>query len=163
MKVGVGLGANLGDREGALREAVAWLRSLDPGVKVSGFYESEPMDCPEGSPRFVNAVAELEFEGDLEDLLGRMQGWERAMGRPEVRERNAPRPLDMDLLYAEDRVMVTENLILPHPRLGERVFVLQPLAEICPERVIPGLGGRTVVELLQELVGKGERLCRRIG
>ncbi|GAB4241818.1 MAG: 2-amino-4-hydroxy-6-hydroxymethyldihydropteridine diphosphokinase [Candidatus Methylacidiphilales bacterium] len=161
MKMGIGLGANLGDRVGAVKAAIDWLRVLDPEARLSGLYESEPEDCPEGSPRFVNAAAEIEFEDRPEVLLERMQNVEREMGRPEVRGRNAPRPLDMDLLYAEDTIMVSEHLILPHPRMVERVFVLQPLVEICPERVIPGTG-RTVAMVLAGLLERGGKLCRRI-
>lgn len=162
MKMGIGLGANLGDRVGAVLAAMDCLRGLDPGARFSALYESEPEDCPPGSPPFVNAAAEIEFDDQPEFLLERMQQMEQEMGRPKVRGRNAPRPLDMDLLYAEDRVMATERLILPHPRMMERVFVLQPLAEICPERVIPGTG-RTVAELFAGLIEKGGRRCRRIG
>jgi 2-amino-4-hydroxy-6-hydroxymethyldihydropteridine diphosphokinase len=162
MRVGIALGSNLGDRGAGLLAGFGLLKALDSGVIVSGIYESDPVDCPEGSPPFLNAVAEMEFGGDLCELLDRLQGMERKLGRAEVRERNAPRPLDLDILYADDLVLREERLILPHPRMAERTFVLQPLAEIAPGRVLPGFD-RDVTRLLEDLLLKGATPCRRIG
>lgn len=161
MQLGIGLGSNLGNRLVTLHAAFDWLRSLDPVARFSKIYESIPLDCPEGSPLFLNAAAEIEFPGQPEELLTLIQAQERTFGRPDLRPRNAPRPLDMDLLYAEDRVVNTERLVLPHPRLTSRVFVLQPLDDLCPDRIIPGTG-RTVRQLLADLLAQGEPPCRPV-
>lgn len=150
MRIGVALGSNLGDAARELRSAVAFLETIDPGLRVSSIYSSAPVDCPPGSGDFLNAVAELEWEGDLSGLLDRFQAHEKAAGRPETREVNAPRPIDLDLLYADQTVCRTPRLILPHPRLQDRLFVLMPLAEIAPDLVLPGFD-RPVKTLLDEL------------
>ena len=162
MRVGIGLGSNLGTRYEELASARSWLRSLDPGTRFSGVYETEAVDCPQGSPGFLNQAAEISWNGSLSGLLALGQEYERSRGRKTVRGRNQPRPLDLDLLYADGKEVRTERLRLPHPRLGMRRFVLEPLAEICPERRIPGLAG-TVGETAVWLRTKGGQSCRRIG
>ena len=160
MRVGIALGSNLGNREEELAAARNWLRSLDPGARFSAVYETDPVDCPEGSPRFANQVGEILWGGALEGLLDLTQAYERSRGRKGVRARNQARVLDLDLLYAENLQVRTARLRLPHPRMGARRFVMEPLAEICPERKIPGLPG-TVRETAGWL-RKGA-MCRRIG
>lgn len=162
IRVGFGLGSNLGDRGRAIREAFSFLEKCGSGLVRSSLYESDPVDCPPGSPMFLNAAAELSYRGDLLDLLEACQGFERDQGRPELRASNAPRPVDVDLLYADDRVLNGPRLTLPHPRLQMRAFVLQPLMEICPDRVIPGLE-RRVRDLWQDFLQGGEnQVCRKI-
>lgn len=130
-RVGISLGSNLGDRLGNLREAAAKLRDISRSeVIASSVYETEPVDCPEGSPGFYNAV--LEFTTDLSPvaLLDFTQRIESEAGRPETREVNSPRPIDVDLLFYGDTILESERLTLPHPRMFEREFVLRPLFEI---------------------------------
>lgn len=160
MEAAVGLGSNQGDRFGHLRAGIAFLKTLatDRRVEVSSLYETAPVDCPPGSADFINAVVVFQTDGSPEDLLARMLAFEWERGRPEHRARNAPRPLDMDLLYYGDIVRVTPALILPHPRLASRRFVLQPLCDLRPELVLPGQGS-TVKELLAALPEQGIVRC----
>lgn len=151
MRAGIALGSNLGDRHAAIAGAIDAIRSFAaPPVLVSGFHETEPVDCPPGSPPFVNAAMEIGFSGDPLDLLDRLQGVERAAGRPDHRPKNAPRAVDLDVLYCDDLVLNHPRLILPHPLMITRAFVLAPLAEIAPERLLPGQS-QTVAELLDAL------------
>jgi len=162
MRVGIALGSNLGTRTEELVLARIWLRSLDAGARFSGVFETTAVDCPPGSPGFLNQAAEISWRGSLFSLLDLCQAYERSRGRKTVRGRNQPRALDLDLLYTGRREVRTERLRLPHPRLGMRRFVMEPLAEICPERRIPGLAG-TVGETAGWLRSKGGESCRRIG
>jgi 2-amino-4-hydroxy-6-hydroxymethyldihydropteridine diphosphokinase len=138
-RVFVGLGANLGDAAGTLRQAVEMLRAR-PDVQVvalSSLYRSAPVDA--GGPDYVNAVAELRTVLAPEDLLAVLLQIEQQHGR-ERPYRHAPRTLDLDLLLYGDRLLDTPSLTLPHPRMHLRAFVLEPLAELAPDLKIPGLG-----------------------
>ena len=140
----VGLGANLGDREATIRAAVAQL----PGVvAVSPLRETDPVGVTD-QPQFLNGVAALETELSPRELLDVLLAVERRLGR-ERRERWGPRTIDLDLLLYGDEVIDEDGLTVPHPRLRERRFVLEPLADLAPKLVVPGLGG--VEELLAEL------------
>ena len=130
----VGIGANLGDARETVRHAMDDLDAL-PQTRVSArssLYRSAPVDA--GGPDFINAVAELRTELDPHALLAELQRLEAGAGR-ERPYRHAPRTLDLDLLRHGDAVLETAQLSLPHPRMGERAFVLLPLAEIAPEQV----------------------------
>ena len=162
MRVGIGLGSNLGTRTEEMASARVWLRSLDPGARFSGVFETEAVDCPPGSPVFLNQAAEICWTGSLHRLLDLLQEYERSRGRKTVRSRNQPRALDLDLLYADGKEVRTPRLHLPHPRMGQRRFVLEPLVEICPERRVPGLPG-TVAETAGWRRSRGGESCRRIG
>ncbi|SDD17266.1 2-amino-4-hydroxy-6-hydroxymethyldihydropteridinediphosphokinase [Variovorax sp. CF079] len=132
----VAIGANLGDARATVRQAMDDLAAL-PGTRVgarSSLYRSAPVDAL--GPDFINAVVELETELDPTALLVELQRLESGAGR-ERPYRNAPRTLDLDLLRHGEVVMDTAVLTLPHPRMGERAFVLVPLAEIAPEQVTP--------------------------
>jgi 2-amino-4-hydroxy-6-hydroxymethyldihydropteridine diphosphokinase len=145
----IGLGSNLGDRRATLEAALARLRPL----RASTVIETEPWGLRD-QPPFLNQVAEIETERAPRVLLASLQELEREFGRVR-RERWGPRTLDLDLLLFGDRAVREPGLEVPHPRLAERRFVLEGLAELCPDRSVPGLG-RTVRELL-EAVGAGGR------
>lgn len=137
---GIALGSNLGDREANLRRGVALLveRVHPTAIIAGGCYETAPVDCEPGTQAFLNSVIEIEAACTPEGLHTHLQAVEQAMGRPVVREKNSPRSLDLDLLYAGDFVSDDPVLIVPHPRLHLRRFVLQPLADIRPELILPG-------------------------
>ncbi|HEX4086578.1 MAG TPA: 2-amino-4-hydroxy-6-hydroxymethyldihydropteridine diphosphokinase [Chthoniobacteraceae bacterium] len=154
MRAGIAFGSNLGDRLRLLRQARACLLAcplLAPPVLASRIYLTTPVDCPPGSDSFFNAVLEAELTGAPGDLLRAMSACEEALGRAEERTaRNAPRSIDLDLLYAGDCAQSIGPLILPHPRMAQRRFVLAPLADIRPGLVLPGQH-RTIAELLDAL------------
>jgi 2-amino-4-hydroxy-6-hydroxymethyldihydropteridine diphosphokinase len=127
----LGLGSNLGDREAHLRAAVA---SLDEVVAVSGVYESDPVGGPAGQGRYLNAVVELETARTPRALLGECHRLEQAAGRQRA-VRWGPRTLDVDVLLVGDLVVAEDDLVVPHPRLWDRRFVLAPLAELAPSLV----------------------------
>jgi 2-amino-4-hydroxy-6-hydroxymethyldihydropteridine diphosphokinase len=130
----VGLGANLGNAQRALDEALEGLAQL-PGttlVRSSRHYRSAPVDA--GGPDYLNAVAQLETRLTAPELLARLQALEQAAGR-ERPYRNAPRTLDLDLLLYGDASVASATLTVPHPRWRERAFVLLPLQELAPQRV----------------------------
>ncbi|ODT34348.1 MAG: 2-amino-4-hydroxy-6-hydroxymethyldihydropteridine diphosphokinase [Lautropia sp. SCN 70-15] len=146
----IGLGANLGAREAALRGALAGMAAL-PGtrvLRVSSLYRSAPVDA--GGPDYLNAVAEIATTLPPLALLHALQALEQAAGR-ERPYRNAPRTLDLDILFYGDVHLESAALTLPHPRLHERAFVLLPLAELAPERVVPewlaGVAGQAIERL----------------
>ena len=149
-RAGIALGSNLGNRLANLQAARDCLREIatpgEPFLEASN-YQTEPLLCPPDSPIFYNSVVELAFTGDAFQLLELTQGIEKMLGRTGATERNAPRIIDVDLLYFGGEIIDTEALVLPHPRICERLFVLQPLAEIRPELVLPG-HTRSIAELL---------------
>ncbi|MGA0900726.1 MAG: 2-amino-4-hydroxy-6-hydroxymethyldihydropteridine diphosphokinase [Luteolibacter sp.] len=137
----IALGSNLGDRLANLRNACRHLETLAQPTgefRYSLVYQSVPRHCPPDSPDFLNAVVELEFDGDGLELLRKTRAIEQLLGRDRKGARNAARTLDLDLLYVGDEQCDTQDLTLPHPRIAERVFVLQPLVDIRPHMVLPG-------------------------
>jgi 2-amino-4-hydroxy-6-hydroxymethyldihydropteridine diphosphokinase len=141
------LGSNVGDRLANLQGAVDALQDT-PEVhlmSVSSIYETAPIDAPEGSPDFFNAIVLADTTLSVGMLLDRAQAIEAAFGR-ERAELNAPRTLDVDLIVVGDRLSHTEELTLPHPRAHERAFVLVPWLEVDEQAYIPGKG--KVSELL---------------
>jgi len=140
MLYGIAFGSNLGNRLENLRSGLRELlsRSQAKLVSASKVYETEPVDCPEGSSAYLNAVIELEAAQSPHELHRIMQGVETFLGRPERRDLNAPRQLDLDILFAGDLTIHDDRLTVPHPRLHLRRFVLQPLADVCPHLVLPG-------------------------
>jgi 2-amino-4-hydroxy-6-hydroxymethyldihydropteridine diphosphokinase len=124
-------------------------------LAVASLYETDPVDCPPGSPLFINTVMEVRSDLQPLDLLRLTQSIEAQLGRPQQREHHAPRPLDLDLLYAEGITLDHAELQLPHPRLQQRRFVLAPLAEIHPELILPG-HELMIKEHLQALPAEGQ-------
>ena len=147
----IALGSNLdsrfGDREANLREAVRRIGLLSEVRAVSSFYDTEPVGYVE-QPRFLNGAILLETELGPQELMRELLAVERAMGRERAGAvAKGPRVIDLDLLLYGDWVLWAEDLILPHPTMAERRFVLEPLAEIAPEWMHPVLGV-TVREML---------------
>lgn len=153
VRAGIALGSNLGDRLSHLRSAIAALRGiatpLEPFLQAP-IYQTEPLLCPPGSPDFLNTVVEFGYRGSALDLLAVAREIETRLGRNRSGRQNEPRIIDVDLLYLGDLVHDDPELQLPHPRIGERRFVLQPLAQIRPKLRLPG-HERTVSELLDGL------------
>jgi 2-amino-4-hydroxy-6-hydroxymethyldihydropteridine diphosphokinase len=152
VKVGFGLGSNIGDRLQHLQQAKNYLLSLSPEQwhVESPLYETLPVGCPPHSPRFFNAVLEIEFAGAPKTLLKKTQAYENAHGRDRDLPKNAARTIDIDILYFGEKEVVEKNLIIPHPGIAERRFVLLPLSTIRPEMIVKGTG-KTVRLLLREL------------
>ena len=148
----IGLGSNLGDPVAELRGAVSELESRGVEVKTrSSLYRTEPVDAP-NQAWYINAVAAIGFGGEPNELLEICLSVEAARGR-ERTARNEPRILDLDILLLEDVVLASEGLTIPHPRLHQRRFVLEPMVEIAPDTVHPGLR-KTMAELLNECSDK---------
>jgi 2-amino-4-hydroxy-6-hydroxymethyldihydropteridine diphosphokinase len=142
MLVFVGLGSNLLHPRRQLARAVRALARLPRTrvVSVSSNYVSAPLDCPDPQPEFVNAVAALVTTLPPLALLGRLHAIERRQRRATQRQRNAPRTLDLDLLLYGRARLHHPRLVVPHPRMDARAFVLRPLVEISPGVTIPGRG-----------------------
>ena len=136
----IGVGANLGEPEVQVRRAIAALAAI-PRTRLlaaSSLYRSPPLGYA-AQPDFVNAVAAIETELSAAALLGELLAIEARAGRTRDFP-NAPRTLDLDLLLYADRVIAEPGLLVPHPRMHERAFVLAPLAEIAPDAIVPGKG-----------------------
>jgi 2-amino-4-hydroxy-6-hydroxymethyldihydropteridine diphosphokinase len=159
MKVGLAFGSNLGDRLKHLREAKAYVLSLsNSGWHVaSPLYETEPLGCPPNSPKFFNAVVEIEFAGEPRKLLEKVLAYEVAHGRDRDLPKNAARTIDIDVLYFGDKEIAEPDLMVPHPRMAERRFVLLPLSTIEPDLMVKVVG-KTVRTLLRELRGSEEEV-----
>jgi len=158
MKVGPSLGSNVGDRLLHLQQAKRYLLSLSPEQwhRASPLYETEPVDCLPGVAKFLNAVLEIEFQGAPRTLLKKLLSYEKAHGRDRAAGPNAPRTIDLDVLYFGECEVLEEGLVIPHPRLAQRRFVLLPLSTICPDMLVKRTA-RTVQMLLRELpVGEGD-------
>jgi len=146
----IALGSNLGDSRQIILAAMGRLQNFsDHPILKSSLWGSSPVDCPPGSPKFVNAVVGLvPRKGETpESLLKKLQELEKEFGRSDGNILNEPRLLDLDLIVFGAETRITPDLILPHPRALVRRFVLQPLNEIAPDLTLPGQG-KTVAELL---------------
>jgi 2-amino-4-hydroxy-6-hydroxymethyldihydropteridine diphosphokinase len=137
----VGLGANLGERERTLRAAVDALAAEDgiEVVAVSTLRDTDPVGVGD-QPRYLNGVAELETTLTARELLEALLAVEQQFGRVRVPGEHGPRTLDLDLLLYGDEELSEPGLTVPHPRLHERMFVLEPLIELAPGLVVPGRG-----------------------
>jgi len=149
----VALGSNLGDSPRILREAMERLQALAAmSLRRSSLWGSAPVDCPPGSPPFVNAAVAMEPRlGETpESLLVKLQSLEREFGRQPKVMLNEPRPLDLDLIAYGDARRSASALVLPHPRAHLRRFVLEPLNEVAPDAMLPGQN-LSIRELLARL------------
>jgi 2-amino-4-hydroxy-6-hydroxymethyldihydropteridine diphosphokinase len=159
----VALGSNLGDSRKILLDAMARLQQFSTvPILKSSLWQTSPVDCPPGSPKFLNAVAALIPPADEtpESLLAKLQALEKEFGRQAKKIPNEPRPLDLDLIAFGNEIRPaapkrseggrSPDLVLPHPRAHTRRFVLQPLSEIAPDLVLPGQS-RTAAQLLAAL------------
>ncbi len=133
-RVAIALGSNLGNREAHIAAAIAELRQIaSPGEPFlnASLYDTEPQNCPPDSPRFLNTAVDFHYPGaDPLELLQQTQAIEKKLGREPHPIRNAPRIIDVDILLFGDVILDHPDLQLPHPRIHERPFVLNPLREI---------------------------------
>ncbi len=152
MRAFIGLGSNLGDRSSCLERAIGLLGRTE-GIRVVGvssFRETEPVGYLD-QPPFLNGAVALETDLPARELLDRLLAVERELGRERTGPRFGPRTIDLDLLLYGDQVIDEPGLTVPHPRLHERAFVLEPLVELDPELRLPD--GRLVRDLLSGLTG----------
>jgi GTP cyclohydrolase-4 len=150
------LGSNLGEREANLRQALTLLSLKVNLEEVSSIYETEPVGYRD-QPLFLNLVCRITTDLPPEELLHLAKDIETRMGRVPSRQINSPRPIDIDILFYNNKIMENQNLTIPHPRLQDRAFVLIPLTEIAPEFIHPKLG-KSIVQLANDVKGqKGVR------
>lgn len=137
----IGLGSNLGDSSSMIRRAIERLAGFSPVPLLrSSLWKTEPVNCPEGSPPFLNAVVGIQPHSDEtpESMLSKLLALEREFGRFPKQVANEPRVLDLDLIAFRNQTRDSPALRLPHPRAHSRRFVLEPLAEIAPSLILPG-------------------------
>ena len=146
----IAVGANLGHPQATVRQALRDLARLPQSqlLKASALYRSAPFEAT--GPDFINAVALVETQLSAQALLAALQALELQAGR-ERPYQNAPRTLDLDLIFHGEQVLSTPTLTLPHPRWQERAFVLLPLAEICPERVSEAMLARVKHQAIERI------------
>ena len=153
--VGIALGSNLGDRSIELDEAIVYLADLAEGgfIRESPRFETHPVNCPPGSPPFLNSIAEIIVDSvgmPPLHLMACLQEFEEERGRSPIHATNEPRPLDLDIIYYGIEQINDLGLVIPHPRAARRRFVLEPLSHLRPEFILPGQN-KTVAELLAEI------------
>lgn len=149
----IALGSNLGDSPKIILDAMARLQEFsDELILKSSLWQTSPVDCPPGSPVFVNAAIDLVARQNEtpESLLKKLRRLEMDFGRGIKKALNEPRPLDLDLIAFNNETRASAELTLPHPRAHLRKFVLEPLNEIAPSLILAGQG-RSVSQLLAEL------------
>ena len=150
-RVYLSLGSNLGDRVSNLMSAIEKLGALGTVLHVSSLYETEPVEVTQTQPWFLNCAVALETEKMPKQLLSATQDIEREMGRRRLpNSTKGPRPIDIDILLFGNSIVDTPQLVIPHPNLHTRRFVLEPLAEIAPDQRHPVLK-RTIRELRDAL------------
>ena len=153
-RVGLSLGSNLGNKGENISQAVKALSALKvpcSPLLVAPVFESKPLECPPNSPNFYNTFIEICFIGKALDFLDKIQKIEREFGREKTLIVNAPRQLDIDIIYFGNLVCETEKLICPHPQAYERLFVIEPLKEIRPLLRLPKKK-EMVIEIYENLI-----------
>ena len=150
-EVYIALGSNLGDRAENLRQAESALSAVVSVRKRSTVHETAPQHATD-QPDFLNMVVAGDTSRTPEVLLRRLKSIEQSLGRKPSR-RFGPRLIDLDILYYDDQIIERPDLVIPHPRIAERVFVLQPLLEIAPERRHP-VSGKTTADMVSALIRK---------
>ena len=154
----IALGSNLGQRHSILRDALAQIAQI-PATQVLGaasFRETMPVDCPPDTPRFVNSVARIETKLGATELFRFLVNIERDLGRRRSSRLHESRTIDLDLLLYDDVILSEPDVIVPHPRMHLRRFVLEPLAEIAPDVRHP-VSGKTARQMLADLPTATER------
>jgi len=151
VEVYLSLGSNLGDRRANLKKALQLLGDSVEVTSVSSVYDTEPVGVGE-QPRFVNLMCRVNTDMGPAQLLSFIKGIEAGMGR-DLSLRDAPRIIDIDIIFYGDTIIESPELIIPHPRMRERAFVLVPFAEIAPEVVHP-VSGERIDELAGEVGGR---------
>lgn len=165
-EVAIALGANLGNPLEAFISAREHFQNdcaVGDSWEQSSLYETAPVDCPEGSPPYMNAVILFQYNGTAEELLHSCKKLEKESGRPTdgaTGEKNLPRTLDADILYLGTEITDFPHLIIPHPRMRERRFVLEPLAEVRPDLMLPG-DRVSVIKHLMNCTGQDCVLVRK--
>jgi len=153
-RVAIALGSNLGDRTGhiaAARDSLRRIACTDQPFLQAPLYESTPVDCPPDARPFLNTTIECSFGNPKPlELLELCRQLESAAGRPARRSPNAPRTLDLDLLYIDHLAFDHPELQLPHPRMAQRPFVLAPLADIAPDH-IPAGWSQSIADTLKQI------------
>lgn len=149
-RVGFSLGSNLGDRLVTLESVCDYLSDVFGALRLSQVYETEPLGCPEGSPAYLNACVEVETDMPAPEILRICQQIEQELGRTRSGIYGEARTCDIDILYCGGEIHTSPELTLPHPRLLQRAFVLQPLCDIDPMLVLPG-SNRTIQQHLDAL------------
>ena len=147
----LGLGSNIGDREINLLKALSLISQESRLIKTSSIYETKPIGYEKQS-YFLNMVCQISTKLKPVDLLQSIKQIENKLGR-KPSFRNAPRIIDIDILFYDNKIMNINNLVIPHPRLVERAFVLIPLAEITPKLIHPELG-KSIAELSHKVTGQ---------
>jgi len=141
------LGSNIGDKEAQITQALDRLAKVSTVKRISPFYLTEPVGLKDQA-WFLNCVAEVETEKDPEKLLSALQSIEKKMGKTKIKI-NSPRTIDIDILFYDNQVVNQKNLVIPHPRLHTRLFVLRPMMDLNPDFVHPVLK-KTIHELYIE-------------
>jgi 2-amino-4-hydroxy-6-hydroxymethyldihydropteridine diphosphokinase len=140
LRAGIAMGSNIEPCLQRLQAAREFLLTLHEGgpFLMSSIYVTEPVDCAPGTPAFRNAVSGIATSLEPRKLMECLQAYEISQGRPTDHGKNTPRTIDMDLLFLGDITSADPDILLPHPRATSRAFVMVPLAEICPDLVLPG-------------------------
>ncbi len=150
-EVFLAFGTSKGDRESFVRSALDELKKGNFIIqKVSPLYETDPVDCEDGVPPFLNGVLQGVWNGSAEELLDLCQSIERRAGRPENHSSRQSRELDLDIILFGQQIIRTERLTVPHPRAFQRAFVLVPLNDIAPDAFFAD-SGQSAADLLKSL------------
>jgi 2-amino-4-hydroxy-6-hydroxymethyldihydropteridine diphosphokinase len=153
----ISTGSNMGEKQGNCREALAALNKTETITveSISRFYLTEPMEYSD-QPWFVNAAAKIRTNLAPVDLLAVLKSFEVRYGRVDSGIRFGPRPLDFDIIFYNDLIIETESLIVPHPRMHNREFVLRPLNDLAPELIHP-VFNKSICRMLDELSGQNQQ------